>query len=273
VRVATEGVQLADSFLSMARVRFENGTAARLDVLRAEVEVANARARLIRAQASREIGYQAVRTVLSLPPDTAFTLRGSLDDGEELPDEAELMATLPSRPDLKAIGARREAATHAVGLANAEWKPSLSVIGNLQYQEDGLDSLLDSLNRSYSVGIALRVPLFATPTAMARRATAQAQVRQADHASRAALDSGRLEIRSAYTAWISAKEIVATQQKAVELARESLAIAEVSYENGVITATELSDARQALLETEWELVLARYAQVVAAARARLAAGR
>jgi outer membrane protein TolC len=46
----------------------------------------------------------------------------------------------------------------------------------------------------------------------------------------------------------------------------------VSYENGVITATELNDARQALLETEWELVQARYGQVVAAARARLAAG-
>ncbi len=273
VRVAEEGVRLADSFLSMASVRFENGTAARLDVLRAEVEVANARARLIRAQASREIGYQAVRTVLSLPTDTALALQGSLDDGEMLPDQAELLAALPGRPDVRAIGARREAATHNVALANAEWKPSLAVTGNLQYQEDGINNLLDATNRSYSVGIALRVPLFATPAAMARRATAQAQVRHAEHAARAALDSGRLEVSSAYTSWIGAREIVATQQKALELARESLAIAEVSYENGVITSTELGDARQALLETEWELVQARYAQVVAAARARLAAGR
>ena len=273
VRVAQEGVRLAESFLGMASVRFENGTAARLDVLRAEVEVANARARLIRAQASREIGYQAIRTVLSLPTDTALALQGSLDDGEVLPDQAELLASLPGRPDVRAIDARRQAATHGVALADSEWKPSLALAGNLQYQEDGVNNLLDATNRSYSVGIALRVPLFAAPAAMARRATAQAQVRQAEHAARAALDSGRLEVSSAYTSWIGAREIVATQQKALELARESLAIAEVSYENGVITSTELSDARQALLETEWELVLARYAQVVAAARARLAAGR
>ena len=71
---------------------------------------------------------------------------------------------------------------------------------------------------------------------------------------------------------VAAGEIVATQQKAVALARESLSIAEVSYENGVITSTELNDARLSLLETEWELMQAKYGQIVAAARTRYAAG-
>ena len=62
------------------------------------------------------------------------------------------------------------------------------------------------------------------------------------------------------------------RQKAVELARESLAIAEVSYENGVITATELNDARLSLLQTEWELTQSKYSEIVAAARTRYAAG-
>jgi outer membrane protein TolC len=58
----------------------------------------------------------------------------------------------------------------------------------------------------------------------------------------------------------------------VDLARESLSIAEVSYENGVITATELNDARLSLLETEWELMQAKYTQIVAAAKTKYAAG-
>jgi len=272
VRVAEDGVRLADSFLSTARVRFEAGTAARLDVLRAEVEVANARAKLIRAKSAQEIAYQAVRTVLSLPPDAPLVLEGTLDEGESLPDQTGLLQTIDTRPDLRAIGARRQTAQHTVALANAEWKPSFAITGNLQYQEDGLTNLWTPDNRSYAVGLALRVPLLATPTAMARRATALAQVRQAEHGLQAAIDNSRLEVTSAYTAWLGAKEIVATQRKAVELARESLAIAQVSYENGVITSTELNDARQSLLETEWELVQAQYAQIVAAAKARLAAG-
>jgi outer membrane protein len=179
---------------------------------------------------------------------------------------------IDARPDVRAIGARRSTAEYGVALASAEWKPTFALTGNLQYQEDGLNNLLNAGNRSYAVGLALRVPLFATPAAMARKATAMAQVRQTEHGMQAAVDNSRLEVTSAYTAWLGAKEIVATQRKAVELARESLAIAQVSYENGVITSTELNDARQALLETDWELVQAQYAQIVAAAKARLAAG-
>ena len=54
-------------------------------------------------------------------------------------------------------------AEHAVALANAEWKPSLALTGNVQYQEDGIDNLLQTDNQSYTVGVALRVPLFAAP--------------------------------------------------------------------------------------------------------------
>jgi outer membrane protein TolC len=251
----------------MARVRFEAGTSRR-----AEVEVANARAKLIRSQSARTIAYQALLTALSLPSDTAMTLKGTLEDGEALPDQASLLQTIDARPDLRAFGARRQTAEYSVALAKAEWKPTFALTGNLQYQEDAFNELLNAGNRSYAVGLALRIPLFATPAAMARKATALAQVRQTDHGLKAAVDNSRLEVTSAYTAWLGAQEIVTTQRKAVELAREGLSIAQVSYENGVITSTELNDARQSLLETEWELVQAQYAQIVAAARARLAAG-
>ena len=120
--------------------------------------------------------------------------------------------------------------------------------------------------------MAVRVPLFNAPTVAAKRGAAMARVRQAEHSANAALDSARLELASASTELEAAREIVSTQQKAVELAREGLSIAEVSYENGVITATELNDARLSLLETEWELMQAKYAQIVAAARTRYAAG-
>ena len=71
---------------------------------------------------------------------------------------------------------------------------------------------------------------------------------------------------------INLQEALEMVKKAVELARESLAIAEVSYENGVITATELNDARLSLLQTEWELTQAKYSEIIAAARTRHAAG-
>ena len=272
VQVTQEGVRIADRHLELAQVRFEAGSAARLDVLRAEVELANARARLIRARSTAEASYQALRTVLSLPQRDPLRLAGTLDEVPALPPAATLEAALAARPDIRAIGQQREAAERQVALANAELKPTVALAGNFQYQEDGVDRLFDGANRSSQVGVVLRVPLFNAPAVAARRAAAFARVRQAEHGVNASLDGARLELATASTELDAAREIVSTQQKAIELAREGLDIAEVSYENGVITAAELNDARLSLLETEWELMQAKYAQIVAAARTRYAAG-
>ena len=72
------------------------------------------------------------------------------------------------------------------------------------------------------MGIALRVPLFSAPGAAARRAVAQAQVRQSEHGLNAATDAARLEVESAWTAFEASDEVVTTQEKALELARESV---------------------------------------------------
>ena len=272
VRTTEEGVQIAERHLELSRARFDAGTAARFDVLRAEVELANARARLIRARSSAETSYEALRTVLALPPGERLQLGGTLDEVPTLPPVGELRQAMTARPDIRAIGQQREAAERTVALAGAELKPSVALTGNFQYQEDGVDRLFDGSNRSYQFGLAVRVPLFNAPAVAARRAAASARVRQAEHSANSALDGARLELASASNELEAAREIVITQRKAVDLAREGLTIAEVSYENGVITAAELNDARLSLLETEWELTQAQYAQIVAAARTRFAAG-
>ena len=272
VRVTNEGATIAERHLELAQVRFEAGTAARLDVLRAEVELANARAKLIRARSAAEVSYQALRTVLSLPQDAPLQLAGTLDDVPAVPAANALQTALPVRADIRAINQQREAAQRLVSLANAEHRPTVGLSGNFQFQEDGLSDLWNASNRSYQFGLAVTVPLFNAPTIAAKRSAANARVRQAEHGANAALDGARLELASASTELDAAREIVATQRKAVELAREGLAIAEVSYENGVITSTELNDARLSLLETEWEFMQAQYGQIVAAAKTRYAAG-
>ncbi len=72
VRVADEQIALATKQLSLAKARFDAGSVARLDVLQAEVELANSKARRIQAKAAVDTSYQALRTVLSLPQSQAL---------------------------------------------------------------------------------------------------------------------------------------------------------------------------------------------------------
>jgi outer membrane protein TolC len=272
VAVADEQIRLSQKQLDLARARFESGTVARLDVLQAEVELANARARKIQAQAQVDTSMQALRSVLSLPQTQTVRLDGSLDEPVIGHAREQLDKQLPLRPDLQAFAARRHAAEYSSNLAQSEWKPSLSFVGNMQYQQDSLGSLVSSDNQSYTFGIQLNVPLFAAPGAAAWRSIAQSQMKQAEHGLAFATDNARLELESAWTALESSAEVVTTQEKALELARESVQIAQVSYENGVITSAELNDAQVRLLQTEWLLMQAKYARITAAARAKVAAG-
>ncbi len=168
-----------------------------------------------------------MRTVLSLPQNQVLHLVGNLDEGREIPGREALELALPSRPDLRAFNARRDQAEFATRLANGEWKPSLAFRGNIQYQEDAFSNVLSSDNQNYTFGLAVQVPLMAAPGSSARRSVAQAQKRQAEYGLNASTDQARLELETAWTTLQAAAEVVSTQQLALELARESVQIAQV----------------------------------------------
>ena len=272
IAVAEEGLRRAEIQQRLAQTRFDAGSAARLDVVRAEVEVANAKALLIRARSSSATALQALRAVMSLDDPAPLFLTGSLDEETSVPGREELVAGVQQRADIKALSAERESAVQMRKLAGADLKPTVAFTGSLQYQQDGLTQFWNGDNRSFQAGLAIRMPLFSAPRVAAQKAAATAREQQAAHAINATLDSARLELTTAVEELASAREIVELQRKAVELARESLSIAEVSYENGVLTSSELNDARVSLMQTEWALAQAKYGVIVAGARTRFAAG-
>jgi HAE1 family hydrophobic/amphiphilic exporter-1 len=270
--VAEEGLRRAENQQRLAQTRFDAGSAAKLDVLRAGVEVANAKAILIRARSAADTALQALRAVMSLDDPAPLFLAGSLDQETAVPGRDELIAGVRQRADIQALAAQRDSAVQMRKLAGADLKPIVAFTGSLQYQQDGVSQFWNGDNRSFQAAVAIKMPLFAAPRVAAQKAVATAREQQASHAINATLDSARLELTTAVQELDSARQIVEVQVKAVELARESLSIAEVSYENGVITSSELNDARVSLMQTEWALAQAKYGVIVAGARTRFAAG-
>ena len=172
VRVADEQITFAEKQLALAKARFEAGSVARLDVLQAEVELANSKARRIQARAAVDtvVSGAAHGAVAAAVAGAGAAAAISTSGREQLTratlDRRRFRRGPTSAPSPRGATSRE----HSVNLANAEWKPSLALTGNVQYQEDGLDSLLNTDNQSYTFGVALRVPLFSRPAP--RRAAA-----------------------------------------------------------------------------------------------------
>ena len=169
VRVAEEQIALNTKQLALAKARFEAGSVARLDVLQAEVELANSKARRIQAQGGRRhltpgAAHRAVAAAIAAARAQRHARRASADR----PTRTVLEAALPSRPDLRAFNARKDRPSTPWLSPTRRWKPSLSLTGNMQYQDDGVKQAAE--RRQPELHVRLRAPRAALRHARRRRA-------------------------------------------------------------------------------------------------------
>ena len=136
VAVREQSVTLLDQQLEDVRHRFEAGTVPQFNVLRAEVELANARPPLIRARNELRLSRESLAKLLAIdaPPHQEFT---AIHFDGELRYEVStwnlnqaLTRALLQRPELQQ--ARQQVAINAESIktAQAGTKPELSVFGN-----------------------------------------------------------------------------------------------------------------------------------------------
>ena len=156
---ARADLDLADNFLTLARDKFQAGTAASIDVTRAENQRAQNKMRLIDAEvASNESGLR-LKHVLGIPIATPVTLEDSLDfKPASLPAVSTAVATgLGHRLEIRIARERVLADERGVRVAQFERLPTIFAHGDY-----GLSGNTPTSNTfpTGSAGVDLSMPLF-----------------------------------------------------------------------------------------------------------------
>jgi len=257
--------------LELEQMRFNAGEAGELALRQAEAQFETTRAQLParRARVQQLEGVLAV--LVGMSPNT---LMGELDfgkssiEGISVPvlDLDDLPASLiERRPDIRAAEADLMAATARIGVAEAMRLPSLSLgamLGNIARNESDLFS---SGARAWSAGASLFGPVLDFGRSRARIDIAQTQREQAELYWRASVQIAFNEVRSARITFDAAAETVAATARQVGGVARTEALAEIRYQEGLISFIELLDARRTLLDAELALSEARREQLTAAA--------
>ncbi len=258
--------------------RFENGLESRFAVLRAEVEAANARPALIRAQNGHQI---ARRNFLHL-----IGQRSAIDDAEaslRLTDTLEIREFTASLAEalgqarsnrVELAAQEKEAALRREGIvtARAGYKPSVQVFAgygtrNSEYRPDLLDRVT-----GWSAGAQMTWPLFNGLRSKGKVDEAKARYEQA-RLETADLDLRiELEVRTAHSHLSEAREILRSQEKVIEQAEEALRLANARQENGQATQLDVLASQTALTEARATHVDALRDYVVALAELERAIG-
>ncbi len=242
--------------------KYEQGIAAEFDLLRSEVEVSEAQSALIEAQNNLKLAKSALKNAIGLPLDNPLNVSGTLEY-QPVPDDEVIRISqqaLTTRPEMKQLRLQLEMAQLNTSVQKGQYLPSLSFVGEYQFQGQSSDLRFGPTERSTSLtaGLNLRFDIFNGFATSARIQQARARANEVLHQMENIGQLVKLEVEQATLRMQDARERIAARQKSVQQAQKAYDIAEVRYDSGVGTELELSDARLALNRTKTNYLQAIY---------------
>lgn len=239
-----ENRQLAQEFATRAEARYQAGTAAKLDAIRARVDVAQADNALIANERDVVNAEAALDRLLGRALGTPIATADSLIIPEPVPPLEELEPRAMSlRPELADLVAQRRGARAASGLAKEFWLPDITISANRDYLQPG--------GFLFSTGLAVPFPALFWQHTRGEVAESRSRERELEATYRDTRAAVGQDVRTAYAAAVtSLRQVVFLRDELLPAAREAYRIASVGYGLGGFSALDVLDARRSLLDAQ-----------------------
>lgn len=249
-----EARALAQDFVRKTEARYNAGTTPKLDLVKAQVEVAQAENQLIVNERDIANARAALNRLAGRPLGAPISAADSLAVPPELPGLDRLeAAALAARPELGDLKSQQEGARAETGLAREYWLPDLTVGISRDYADPGPGVLF--------TGVSLPVPLFFWQHSRGEIGEARHRERELAAVYRDLHAQVGQDLRAAYaTSAAALRQAIYLRDELLPVARQAYRIASVSYGLGGSSALELLDARRTLLDAE-----SQYTDALAAA--------
>lgn len=235
--LARQDLQLVQDFRRRIDVQVTTGEAARLELTRADAELARVRTTVRSAELQFLTALAALRANIGAPPEKSLDPRAELSSAKILPSLDELrkqaLALHPAIAQSESEIRRSEALLQAEKAARL---PQPTLLAEYEQQPD---------LRFYRLGFSFPIPLVDQRKGPIGEATARL------HESHALLKARQLEITSSLeTAYgefeVADQQVAALQNGALREAEAALAAAEAAYKFGERGIIEVLDAQRVL---------------------------
>lgn len=264
--------------LSIARLQYDNGVTAELQVHQVEAALSQAQAVIPTLEASLAEAMNALDVILGTPPGT-HRAELATDSGASIPVAPKILGTgspadlIRRRPDLIAAERRLAAANARIGVAIAEYYPKLSLGALVGSATSISGSNLFSSGASQAAGVlGLRWRLFDFGRVNAQIADARGQEAEALAAYRLSMLKATEDVENALTTLVKREDqtnILIEGESSLARARKSSLVA---YKAGAVSLIEVLQADTDLLHVSEEKVLAQTSAAKAAVSTFLALG-
>ena len=255
-KLGRESVERLADHLKNVEAQYEVGVVAKVDVLRSQVELANAKQSLIKAENAYQIAEANLNKIVGLPMDTQLKLDNIL---VYAPYENDMQYCLDyaamHRPELEQAKQNVEAAKGALRVAISGHMPQIAASASQNWNDSNWPG---DENGNWGVGVQVTMNIFDSGVTTSKIHGAEADLAKAHETYRDTVDAVNLDVRSNYLNLREAEKRIDTTKLAVSQAEEDYRIAQLRYMNGVGTNTDVLDAQVALTDAKTNYLQAMY---------------
>lgn len=278
IEVQKQSLELLKEAVKTAQSKFDAGTLPRYNVLRAEVELANAKPALIKAQNNYRLALDDLARLMGIQNRSKerklpFLVEGKL---EQIPFKIELKEALElayqQRPETKSRAMQKEIQEKNIVVQRAGLLPTFSAFGSYGYQKERFASPLDRTNQGWTIGFKGSFPIFDGLETYGKVSEAREDLKLAGLQMDESSLNVEFEVRKAYSELLEAVLLIEASVKADEKAKEGLRQISSRFEVGAATQLEVLDARVAMTEAQLNSIEALHDYNVALAHLKRATG-
>ncbi len=257
LKVQEDTIAQLDGHLKDTMQRKQAGDATQFEVLRAETAVANAKQGLLAARNAVRISSSAFNNVLVRPLETPVELADPAPPVYYTLDMQKCVdAAAKNRPELQQADLMVKVDDGLAKVASLNGMPKVSFRWDLNKNFD--TSLFNPRENSWTAFVTASFNVFDGGAVRATANIAKSEANNARSTREKAFQGVSLEAQQAYLDVTNNQERVQAAEKALEMATESMRLAEVRYKGGVSTQVENLDAQAAFTQAAENHVTALY---------------
>ena len=256
----TASRDLSADFLKKTQARFDAGTAPKLDVIRAQVDLAGTQNALIANDRDILTARASLNRLLGRPLGLGIAPADSLDVPGPLPPLAPVEASaLNARPELSGLRAQIAGAKATTTLAAEFWLPD--IVGGIEWDQGAPDAAFPSRFPIWTYGLSFPVPIFFWQHTGGDIRNSRHHERELEASYKDLVASIDQDVRLSYaTAATALEQAIYIRDQLLPSARAAYQVASTSYGLGGSSALDVLDARRDLVSAE-----SQYTDALAAA--------
>lgn len=263
LEVSYRTLKTREEALRIYHERYKEGLINELDYLRASTEVDTVKTTIFTLTYQIDNAETALQVLMGQSPREIFA--ANVERGltlSQLPTTPQLPTGVPSelltrRPDILAAEANLRAANFNIGVAKAEWFPSISLTGSLGMSSVDLDRLFTGAAGFWSYGASLTTPIFNMGRISSNIAINESLMREAVLKYQQTVQTAFQDVYKALSVQENIGNVVDSLRNTVKALDTSAQLARLRYDNGYASYLEVLDAERSLFDAEIQLANAR----------------